>query len=175
MDLHGFDPGLVQLTVIIVRKKLRLVNSALKATSRGKLKIFLMTEMFFLVHPKWVSNWEPASETTNNIRTCTNLRTFRKSIMRNPSPPLNMKMFLRQVVELHSEPLPDSLFGYDKIKIEGTNIHKTTFTTNCDTMPYNCLPSSLFDTNIALKGPIHAIFDELVSLHDYVDDLIICV
>jgi hypothetical protein len=130
MDLHGFDPGLVHHTVKPARQKQRLVSSTLKETFRGKLKIFLRNEMFFLVHPKWVSN-------LHNIKTCISLRTFKKSIMRNHFPPLNMKMFLQQVVELHLEPLLDSLFGYDKIKVEGINIHKTTFTTNCDTMPYN--------------------------------------
>jgi hypothetical protein len=95
--------------------------------------------------------------------------------MRNPFPPLSMKMFLQQVVELHLEPLLDSLFGYNKIKVEGENIHKTTFITNCDTMSYNYLPSGLFDTSITLKGPIHTTFDELVSLHAYLDDLIVCV
>jgi hypothetical protein len=72
------------------------------------------------------------------------------------------------------EPLLDSLFGCSKIKVEGENIHKTTFITNCDTMTYNCLPSGLFDTGITLKGPIHSTFDEWVSLHAYLDDLIVC-
>jgi hypothetical protein len=131
--------------------------------------------MFSLVHPKWVSKWGPASKTIDNIRTCISLQTFRQAIMRNPIPPLNMKIFLQQVVELHLEPLLDSLFGYNKTKVKGANIHKTTFTTNCDTMSYNCLHSSLFDTSIALKRPIHTTFNELVGLHVYLDDLIICV
>jgi hypothetical protein len=67
------------------------------------------------------------------------------------------------------------LFGYDKIKIEGENIHKTTFIISCGTMSYNCLPSGLFEASIPLKGPMHTTFDELVSLHAYLDDLIVCV
>jgi hypothetical protein len=59
--------------------------------------------------------------------------------------------------------------------VEGENIHKTTFTTNCDTMSYNCWPSGLFDTSITVKQPIHTTFNELVSLHVYLDDLIVCV
>jgi hypothetical protein len=68
--------------------------------------------------------------------------------MRNPFPPLSMEMFLQQVVESQLEPLLDNLFGYSKIKVEGENIHKTTFITNCDTMSYDCLPSGLFDASI---------------------------
>jgi hypothetical protein len=131
--------------------------------------------MFFLVHPRLVSKWEPTSKTIDNIRTCITLRTFRQAITRNPFPPLTMKMFLQRVEELHLKPLLDSLFGYNKIKVEGENIHKKTCITNCDTMSYNYMPSVLFDTSIALKGPIHTNFDELVSINVYLDDLIICV
>jgi hypothetical protein len=131
--------------------------------------------MFSFVHPEGVSNWEPASKTPDNFRTCISLRTFRQAIIRNPFPPLNMRMFLQQVVELHLEPLLDSLFGYNKIKVEGENYHNTISTTNRDTMSYNCLPSGLFDTSIALRRPIHTTFDESVSLHAYLDDLIVSV
>jgi hypothetical protein len=95
--------------------------------------------------------------------------------MRNPSPPLYARMILQQVVELQLNPLLDSLFGYSKIKVERENFHKTTLTTNCDTMSYNCLPSGLFDASTTLKRPIHTTFNELVSLHAYLDDLIVCV
>jgi hypothetical protein len=86
-----------------------------------------------------------------------------------------MRMFLQQVVELHLEPLLDSLFGYNKIKVEGENDHNTISTTNRDTMSYNCLPSGLFDTSITFRRPIHTTFDESISLHVYLDDLIISV
>jgi hypothetical protein len=42
-------------------------------------------------------------------------------------------------------------------------------------MPYKCLPFGLFDASIAFKGTIHTTFNELVSLHAYLDDLIMCV
>jgi hypothetical protein len=84
-------------------------------------------------------------------------------------------MFQQQIVELYLEPLLESFFGYNKIKLEGENYHKTTFITNHDTMSYNCLPSGLFDTSITFKRPIHTTLDELVSLHAYLDDLIISV
>jgi len=46
--------------------------------------------------------------------------------------------------------------------------------TNNNNISYKCLPSGLFDTSIALKRPIHTTFNELVSLHAYLDDLILC-
>jgi len=92
-DLRGFDPYLVQHTMKPTRQKQRLVYFSLKETFRGELNIFLRTKMFFFIHPKWISNWKPASKTTNNIRTCVSLRTFRKAIIRNPFHPLSMEMF----------------------------------------------------------------------------------
>jgi hypothetical protein len=175
VDLRGFDLGLVQRTMKTARQKHKLVNSALKATFRRELGDFLRTEMFFSAHHEGVSKWEPASKIPDNFRTCTSLRTFRQAIIRNPFPPLNMEMFQQQIVELYLEPLLDSFFGYNKIKVEGENYHKTTFTTNRDTMSYNCLPSGLFDTSITLRRPIHTTFDKLVSLHAYLDDLIVSV
>jgi len=129
-DIHGFDPGLIQHTMKPSRKKQGLVNSTLKATLRRELRDFIRTEILFFFHPEWVSNCEPASNTNDDIRTYLSLQNFRQAIMRNPLPPLSMEMFLQQVVESRLEPLLDSLFGYNKIKVEGENIHKTTFITN---------------------------------------------
>jgi hypothetical protein len=95
--------------------------------------------------------------------------------MRNPSPPLHTRMILEQVVELQLKPLLGEILGYNKIKVKGANVHKTTFITNCDTTSYKFLPSGLLDASIAFKRPIHTTFDELVSLHAYLDDLIVCV
>jgi hypothetical protein len=95
--------------------------------------------------------------------------------MRNPFPPLNIEMFLQQVVESQLRPLLDSLFGYKRIKVKGENVHKTTFITNCDTMPYKCQLFSLLDTGTAFKKTMHMTLDELVSLHLYLDELIVCV
>jgi hypothetical protein len=70
-------------------------------------------------------------------------------------------------------PLLDSLFGYNGTKVKGENIHKTTFITNCDTMPYKCQLFSLLDTGTAFKKTMHMTLDELVSLHLYLDELIV--
>lgn len=72
-------------------------------------------------------------------------------------------------------PLLGEISGDNKIKVEGTIFHKTTFITICDTMSYDCLPSGLFDASIAFKRPIHMTFDELVNLHAYLDYLIVCI
>jgi hypothetical protein len=95
--------------------------------------------------------------------------------MRNPFPPLDARMILRHVVELQLNPLLDIFFGYSKIKVGRANCHKTTLITNCNTMSYKCLHSSLFDASTTLKRPIHMVFNELVSLHAYLDDSIICI
>ena len=95
--------------------------------------------------------------------------------MRNPSPPLHTRMILQQFVELQFNPLLGEILGYNKIKVEGANVHKTTFITNCDTMSYKSLPSGLLDSISTFKRPIHTTFNELVSLHAYLDDLIVCV
>jgi hypothetical protein len=67
------------------------------------------------------------------------------------------------------------LFGYNEIKEKGKNVHKTTFITNCDTMPHKCQLFSLLDTGTALKKIMHMTLDELVSLHLYLDEIIVCV
>jgi hypothetical protein len=67
------------------------------------------------------------------------------------------------------------LFGYKTIKVKGENVHKTTFITNCDTMPYKCHLFILLDIGTSFKKTMHMTLDELVSLHLYLDDLILCV
>jgi gluconate kinase len=110
-DLRGFDPGIVQHNMKTARQNQKLVYSALKATFREELKVFLKTQFFSFVHPKWISNWKPASKTTNNIITCVSLQTFRQAILRNPFLPLSMNIFLQQVVESQLDPFLGSLFG----------------------------------------------------------------
>jgi hypothetical protein len=154
------------------RKKQELVNSTLDAPFRRDLRYFLRDGMFFSAQLEWVSIWESTSRTTGNIITCISLRNFKQVIMRNPFSPLNMEMFLQQVVESQLRPLLDILFGYKRIKVKGENVHKNTFITNCDTMNYKCWIFSLLDTCTDFKKPMHMNLDELVSLHIYLDDLI---
>ena len=95
--------------------------------------------------------------------------------MRNPFPPLNMEKFLQQMLESQLETLLDSFFGYKRIKVKGENVHKTTFITNCDTMPYKFHLFSLIDIGIAFKKTMHMTLDELVSLHLYLDELMMSI
>ena len=61
-DLHGFDPGLTQQTILIkesmkpVMKKQGLVNSALNAIVQRELGIFLKARIIFPAHSEWVQN-----------------------------------------------------------------------------------------------------------------------
>jgi hypothetical protein len=174
-DLCGFDPGLIQHTMKPARKKQGLVSSALEATVQRELGNFLRSRINVFVHPERVPNWVLDSKSTDHIRTCIHLHTFIQDIMRNPSPPLNIGMIMQQVVELQLKPLLDEILGYNKIKVKGTKVHKTTFITNYDTMSYKCSIFGLLDAGTAFKNPIHTTFNELVTLHIYVDDLIVCV
>jgi len=99
-DLSGFDSGLLQNDIFIkksikpVMQKQRFVNPTLKSTIQRELGNSLRVGVIFSVHPGWVSNWVLVSKTTNHIRTYINFLTFRQYIMRNPFPPLSMKIFL---------------------------------------------------------------------------------
>jgi len=84
-------------------------------------------------------------------------------------------MVLQHVVESKLGPSLDSLFGCKKIKVKGAAAHKTTLITYWGTMSYQCWLSSLLDTGISFKRPMDMTFDELVSLHLYLDDIIVCV
>jgi hypothetical protein len=95
--------------------------------------------------------------------------------MRNPFSPLSIEMCLQQVVESQLRPLLDNLFGYNEIKVKGENVHKTTFITNCDTMPHKCQIFILLDTGTTLKKTMHMTLDELVSLHLYLDELMMSI
>jgi hypothetical protein len=67
------------------------------------------------------------------------------------------------------------LFSCKKIKVKGENALKTTLITYWGTMSYQCQLYSLIDTSTAFKRPMHTTLDEYVSLHIYLDDLIVCV
>jgi hypothetical protein len=86
-----------------------------------------------------------------------------------------MNIFIQQVIESQLEPFLGSLFGYDKIRVEGAIIHKTDFNTSSNTMSYNYRPFSLLDASITLNRHIHTNFDESINLHAYLDDLIVSV
>jgi hypothetical protein len=93
--------------------------------------------------------------------------------MRNPFPPLNMEIILQQVVRSQMRPLLDKILGYSKIKVKGVDVHKTTPITNWGTMTYEFLFSGLPDACTTFKRPIHTTLDELISIHVYLDDLIV--
>jgi hypothetical protein len=180
-NLHGFDPDLLQNAIPIkesmkpVMQEQRSINSAFKAIFQRELGKLLRAGIIFSVHPKWVSNWLPSSKTIDHIRTCIKFCTFNQIVMRNPFPPLNMEIILQEVVKLQLRPLLDNFLGCRNIKVKGEDAHKTTLITNWGTMTYKFLFSSLPDAIISFRRPIHTIFDELVSIHIYLDDLIVCV
>ena len=93
--------------------------------------------------------------------------------MKNPFPPPNMEMTLQLVVRSQRRPLVDSFFGYNQNKGKREEAHKTTLITNWGTMTYKCLLSSLPDASIAFKRPIWTTLDEFISIHIYLDDLIV--
>jgi hypothetical protein len=90
--------------------------------------------------------------------------------MRNPFPPLNMEMFLQQVVRSQTRPLLDIFLGYSKIKGKGVVVCKTTLITNWGTMTYKCPFFGLPDASTAFKIHIHTTLDELIIFHIYLDD-----
>ena len=71
--------------------------------------------------------------------------------------------------------LLDKFLGYSKIKGKGEDVHKTTLIINWGTMTYKLLPYGLTDASSAFKRPIHKMLDELISIHIYLDDLIVYV
>jgi hypothetical protein len=72
-------------------------------------------------------------------------------------------------------PLLDSFFGYNQIKENGVNAHKITVITNCGTMNYKCMLSSLHDASTTFKRLIQTTLEELISIHIYLDDVIVYV
>jgi hypothetical protein len=69
-------------------------------------------------------------------------------------------------------PLLDEILGYNKIKVKGADVHKTTPISIRGTMTYKFLFSSLPDASTAFKIPIHTTLDELINIHIYLDDII---
>jgi len=61
------------------------------------------------------------------------------------------------------------------MKVKGEDAYKTTLITNWGTMPNQFFLFRLLDESTAFRRPVHTTFDELVSLHIYLDDLIVCV
>jgi hypothetical protein len=157
------------------RQKQRPMNSPFKPNFQRELENFLKAGIIFPVYSEWVSNWVPFPKTIDRIRTCIGFRTFSQAIMRNHFSPLNMEMFLQQFVRSQLRPLLEKKLGYSKIKRKGADVHKTTLITNWGTMTYKRLPSGLPDASTTFKIPIHTTLDELVSIHIYLDDLIVCI
>ena len=67
------------------------------------------------------------------------------------------------------------LFSYNQIEVKATNAYKTTFITDWGTMTYERILSGLLDASTTFKRPIQITLGELISIHIYLDDLIIYV
>jgi hypothetical protein len=63
--------------------------------------------------------------------------------------------------------------GYSQIKGKGEDAHKTTLIINWGTMTDKCLLSGLPYASTSFKRPIQTTLDELISIHIYLDDLIV--
>jgi hypothetical protein len=94
--------------------------------------------------------------------------------MKDHFPPPNTGVILQQVVESRMMPLLDSFFC-NQIKVKGEDAYKTTFITNWGTMNYEHILSSLPDASTTFKIPMQITPDKLISIHIYLDDLIVYV
>jgi hypothetical protein len=84
-----------------------------------------------------------------------------------------MEMILQEVVRSQTRPLLDEILGYNKIKVKGVDVHKTTPMSIWGTMNYKFLFSGLLDASTAFKRRIHTTLDEFIKIYIYLDDLII--
>jgi hypothetical protein len=69
--------------------------------------------------------------------------------------------------------LLDDFLCYNQIKVKWEEAYKTTFITNWGTLTHECMLSGLPDASTTFKRPIQITPDELISVHIYLDDLII--
>jgi hypothetical protein len=178
-DLRGFDPSLIRHVIPIkegiesVRKKQRPINPALEATVRGELEKSLKVGIAFLVrYPRWVSKLVPVPKVTDHISF---FHPFHRDIMKDRFLPLNMEVIMQQVVRSEMMPLLVSFFCYNQIKVKGADAYKTTFIIDWGTVTYERMISRLPDASTTFTRPIQINLDELISIHIYLDDLIIYV
>jgi hypothetical protein len=88
------------------------------------------------------------------------------------SPLPNIEMILQKFAGSQMMPLLNVLFSYNQIEVKGADAYKTTLITNWGTMTYERM---LSDASTTFKRPIQITLDELISIHIYLDDLIIYV
>jgi hypothetical protein len=70
-------------------------------------------------------------------------------------------------------PLLESFFGYNQIKGKGEDAHKTTLITNWGIVNYECMLFVLPNASTTFKGHMKITLNELISIHIYLDDLIV--
>jgi hypothetical protein len=178
-DLHGFDPGLIQHAIIIkeaikpVRKKQRPINPAPEEIIRKGLEKILKAGIILPVkYSEWVSNLVPIWKSTEHIRFCVDFHVVTQVLMKGYSPLPNIEMILQKFTGSQMMPLLNILFSYNQIEVKQEDAYKTTFITNWGTMNYERM---LSDASTTFKRPIQITLDELISIHIYLDDLIIYV
>jgi hypothetical protein len=86
-----------------------------------------------------------------------------------------MEMILQQVVRSQMRPLLHNFFGYNQIKGKGEDDHKTTLITNLGIVTYERMLSGLPDASTTFKGHMKITPGELIIIHIYLNDLIVCV
>jgi hypothetical protein len=73
----------------------------------------------------------------------------------------------------HNIPLLNVLFSYNQIEVKGEDAYKNTFIIDWGTMNYEHMLAGLHNASTTFKRPIQINLDELISIHIYLDDLIV--
>jgi hypothetical protein len=104
------------------------------------------------------------------MRFCVDFHTVKWAIMKGFSPLPIIEMILQKVAGSQIMTLLNVLFSYNQIEVKAADSYKTTLITDWGTMTYECI---LSDASATFKIPIQITLDELISIHIYLDDLII--
>jgi hypothetical protein len=148
----------------------------LEATIRKDLEKLLKDGIIFPVkYSEWVSNLVPVWKKTSQIRLCVDFRALNRASIKYHFPLPNMEMILQQVVGSQMMSLLDNFSGYNQIKVKRVDTYKTTFITHWGTVTYECMLFSLPDARTTFKRNMQITRDELINIHIYLDDLIVCV
>jgi hypothetical protein len=106
-DLHGFDPSIIQHTILIkeeaklVRQKQRPINPMLEATIRKEVEKLLNAHIIFPVkYSELVSNLVLVRKKTGEIRLCVDFHALNRASVKDNFPLPNMELNYSKLLDL---------------------------------------------------------------------------
>ncbi|XP_050914774.1 uncharacterized protein LOC127129671 [Lathyrus oleraceus] len=180
-DMPGLDTDIVvhkfslKPECLPVKQKLRRTRPDMSLKIREEVRKQLDAGFLAVVkYPEWMANIVHVPKKDGKVRTCVDYRDLNRASPKDNFPLPHIDVLVDNTAQFSLFSFMDGFSGYNQIKMDPTDMEKTTFITPWGTFCYKVMPFGLKNIGATYQWAMVTIFHDMIhkEIEVYVDDMI---